>query len=540
MMQWLPPSPLGRIATRLVPATAIVLLFVAGHSTTVFSQDAKPQRQIHDTTVSWHPLYDFDVEQKENVPFYLGGRFVGFGEDGFKTVIEKIGHLPSGTSVVWGCDCSKMLSGPGDATVAKKAFPEQWKQFQQVAQEREISLSGALWPHAAPDDEPPDLPTAEYIEPGAAVEKGDVILSWKSPKGKDMPTHKIWEAKKWPIYHLNGRESGRGPGGFLATLEALRDCEDGSRFRIEWRERDEPPGIRMFPMELREVVAAKRFHLAVECEKEWWPECANCPIHCRFEWRNFESKETPDEDVVYLVDGKLAGMGDTGFDAVLKQLRQLPPGASVTYPKYWLHPKAVHGKDRDRFEAKDLVPFDRRRKDLDEVIEQARLKVGRDRVLYWPKPDYDGTVDEKEEANWFLKSLLRFATIVCDGAKPAKADVVVSWKQTRGEKRRPDSVATYFCNRKEIGVGTSGFLAVLKRLESLADGATVRINPVCIRTHGPFSDPVMMKGQRHFETTGEEPFRGMVDLLGELADRKRLHVEVIPDEGKPYHYPGGK
>jgi hypothetical protein len=234
------------------------------------------------------------------------------------------------------------------------------------------------------------------------------------------------------------------------------------------------------------------------------------------------------------------GMGDAGFDAVLKRLRQLPRGTCLDYPRYCLHGQVSDYPELQEFKAKDLVPFAPRRKELIDLIDRRHLIVGRDRVLYWPKPTYNDRVDENYEASCFLNSLLRFGTIVRDGAKPAKADVVVKWKQNRNGEGRPAAVATYFCNREKVGKGTPGFLAVLKRLESLPDGATVRIDPVCIRTHGPFSDAVTMKGQRHFETTGDEPFRGVVDLLGELARRKRLRVEVIPDEGRPYHYPGGK
>ena len=148
--------------------------------------------------------------------------------------------------------------------------------------------------------------------------------------------------------------------------------------------------------------------------------------------------------------------------------------------------------------------------------------------------------DEEDEAKAYLHSLLGFAAIVRDGAKPAAADLVISWTQDRGGIGPSKSEAVYRCNGVGVGAGTRGFLTVLKRVDSLADGAAVRLDPVCIRTHGPFSDPVVAKGQRHFETSGEEPFRGLIDLLAEAAQRKRLRVEAVPDEGKPNHYPGGR
>jgi hypothetical protein len=140
----------------------------------------------------------------------------------------------------------------------------------------------------------------------------------------------------------------------------------------------------------------------------------------------------------------------------------------------------------------------------------------------------------------FLTSLLSFTTIVRDGAKPTNADAIISWKQDRDQQRHTMSEAAYFVNGEEIGSGKQGFLAVLKRIELLDDGASVRIDPVCIRTHGPFSDPVLMKGHRHFETTGEEPFREQIDLLADAARRKRLRVEIIPDEAHANHLPAGR
>ncbi len=114
----------------------------------------------------------------------------------------------------------------------------------------------------------------------------------------------------------------------------------------------------------------------------------------------------------------------------------------------------------------------------------------------------------------------------------------MSWTQQIDDRGRPRSEAVYQCNGMVTGSGFGGFMAVLKRLASLHDSATVRIDPVRIRTHGPFANAVIIKGQRHFETTGKEPFRGMIDLLGEITRQKRLRVEVIPDEGEANRHPG--
>lgn len=506
--------------------------------------ETDPQRKIFDTTFTWRPWCLWHKSVKPNIPFYVGGRFVGFGADGFKAAIEKFKRLPRGASVVWGPDCGKMPSGPGNEVVARDFFPELWKDFLQVADDRGIILSSKAWPAAVVEDEPPELPAAEYVEPGISARKEEIIFQWEPEKGKKREVFEYWHAWAWPIYSLNGSESGSGRGGFLATLNALREYPNGSLLRVVHcdisQQYHEPPGIGMFNVEFRELVAAKIFRLAVESPRNYWPKHANRPAQCRFTWRNFSSMTTPHDEVVYLVDGKVMGMGDGGFTNALNELRKLPPGAQLEYPRYCLHPQAYSKEQREAFEVKNPLPFSRRGAEFMDVVKERGLVVDRVGVLCWPKPEYDGRIDEGRECDWFLDSLLRFAIIIRDDAKPSDADAVISWKQDRDERRRPLGEATFFYNGEKIGAGTSGFLAVLKRLESLNDGATVRIDPVCIRTHGPFADAVIMKGQRHFETTGEESFRGLVDLLAELAEKKRFHVEVIPDEARSYHCPGGK
>ncbi len=438
-----------------------------------------------------------------------------------------------------------MLNGPGDGAVARSEFPGLWKRFVQVASERGVALSSSGYgPTSASEDGPPELPTAIFVEPGSAREKADVVLSWKPEGSKEAPIEDYWNVRAFPAYSVNGQESGHGPGGFLATLKALHAVPHGSRLRVlNWPAwplsgKDVGPWMYLFPLEFRKLVAAKRFQLVIECPKNQWPTSANCPAGCRFEWRNFRSAATPHDEVVYLVDGAVGGLGDSGFDAVLKRLRQLPLGAYLEYPQYCLHGVPYREPARAAFEAQDLVPFAHRRQELENVVSRGHLVAGRNQVLYWPKPKYDDRIDEEKQRDWYLHSLLRFATIVRDGAKPANADVVVSWTQQIDDRGRPRSEAVYQCNGMVTGSGFGGFMAVLKRLASLHDGATVRIDPVRIRTHGPFADAVIIKGQRHFETTGKEPFRGMIDLLGEITRQKRLRVEVIPDEGEANRHPG--
>jgi hypothetical protein len=481
---------------------------------------AKPgtPQPIRDVTVSWYPRWP--TIDKQTACFYFNRRFVGFDEDGLRAVIDAMRKLPAATSVVWFTDPKKELSGPGGPSLPRGRFPRLWDEFLAVAKERNLPLSSLGY---APQDDYDGTPSHdEYLERAAPVKADDIILTWKSARGFD----------EQPNYAIDGQESGRGPGGFLATMKELEHRADGSRVRLRSTgDHRELPGKGLFLREFDDLIASKRFRVVFEWPKKDWPAWANRPACCRFEWRNFESAETPHEEVLYLVDGKVAGMGDAGFTAVLERLAALPAGAYVEYPQYRIHGMAMEHELREAFRAADLVPFAHRRKELSDLVQANRLVTGRTFVLYWPKPTYDNRVDRGAQQQWYLSSLLRFATIVRDGNQPAEADLVVTWMKKAAEDRT-NLPAEYLCNAEKVGSGTPGVLAVLKRLESLPDGATVRIDPICIRTHGPFRRAIVMQGQRHFETTGEEPFRGLIDLFAEPVQRKRLRVDLLPDEGK--------
>jgi hypothetical protein len=535
------------IDNRRTPVLTILVALLFAASAATRAEDSVSKQPVYDTIIKWEPALWDGTTPRQDISCYLDGKFVGSGDEGFKAALEKISRLPSGTSVVWGPNGEKLVSGPKDPVTPENLFPSLWKQFQQTAKARGLVLSSFAYTFYVEDDADAVEPLiASYIEPGAAKEKDDVIVTWMYEKRKAESEFDQPGVIEGPVYYLDGRRLGSGADGVRAALEALRNYPDGSRLRVVWSNSQwsssynasEPPGVGTFRAEFRELLASKRFRSVIECNKKQWPKYANCPKRCRLEWRQIHSDELTPEGVVYLIDGKAAGTGNAGFDAVLEHLRQLPPGAYLVYPQYHLNGRTSGPKEIREIESKDPVPFRDRRKELSDLVKQNRLVVDRGWTDCLGWSEYGGRVREDVETNWYLASLLQFAAIVRDGAKPAKADAIISWKRKLDQSGQPASEATYSYDGQETGVGTTGFLAILKRLESLPDGAAVRIDPVCIRTHAPFTDPVVMKGQRHFEITGEEPFRGMVDLLAEFAKRKRLHVEVIPDEGGPHHDPG--
>ncbi|MCE9545247.1 MAG: hypothetical protein K8T25_06985 [Planctomycetia bacterium] len=477
------------------------------------AEPSPPPAKNSDITISWDPRWSEDVDEATpQVRFFLDGHLAGRNEPGFQIVLDTMRRLPRGTSIVWWPDAKKMGSRPpGAQTVPSALYPKRWREFQQIAKERGITLSSLGYPPRF--DEEAHYLEATYIEPTAVAVPGDIVLEWK------------WaEDGAWPVYSLDGRESGHGPDGLRATVERLKQYPTGARLRVRGQDTEEqfvrPPNVDDFPREFREVAAARKFRVAFEIRKAHWPLSANRPAICQFEWRNFNLPATPHDEVLYLLDGKPVGMGNAGFDAVLQRIKQLPAGAYLEYPQYHLSSRAATEEEQEKFDAEDPVPFGKRRRELNDIVKQHRLVVDR------------GSIPGDEETSIYLNKLLQFAVIVRDGAKPARADAVISWTQEPREDDEPAAAAIYFYNGQKTGIGTRGFLAVLKKLESLAAGATVRIDPISIRTQGPFRRAVVMRGQRHFELTGADPFFGLVDLLAEEAHRKRLHVELIPSKGK--------
>ena len=121
-----------------------------------------------------------------------------------------------------------------------------------------------------------------------------------------------------------------------------------------------------------------------------------------------------------------------------------------------------------------------------------------------------------------------------DGQAPQRADLVLYWKNFAATDADADpDKAVYTLNGDEVGKGVTGFLAVVKRIDVLPNGAVLHLDPVSIRTTGPFPCPIMIARHRHFARTGREPYQHLIAILAEVMKRKSLQVELIPDEGKP-------
>ena len=68
----------------------------------------------------------------------------------------------------------------------------------------------------------------------------------------------------------------------------------------------------------------------------------------------------------------------------------------------------------------------------------------------------------------------------------------------------------------------------MEELGKLPEGSIVQVR-VCLRTKGPFLCPLIY-GHRHYERTGFEPYVGMFPWLVDLAKKRKLEIQWIPDE----------
>ncbi|MBC7820928.1 MAG: hypothetical protein IAG10_28930, partial [Planctomycetaceae bacterium] len=98
-------------------------------------------------------------------------------------------------------------------------------------------------------------------------------------------------------------------------------------------------------------------------------------------------------------------------------------------------------------------------------------------------------------------------------------------------KRKLETTAGYTINDVEMGEGVAGFAKAMQQLAALPEGAVVHVQ-VCLRTKGRFVCPLIYEGQRHFERTGYEPYCGMIRWLVDVAEKRKLQIEWLPDEAE--------
>jgi len=470
-------------------AAAIAILWF---STTAALRCQADDAPIEDVTIRWTPWH----RKYPEIKLFVNGELVGADREGMEAVLAIVRKLPRGTSIVWGPDTDKMGGGPGGGPNVVRHFPQEWTHLKNIAHENGLTLSSSPFPGRAwPNLEE----VTKVVAAGGPRGDEDIVVSWYCPHGETLellPFGKETEGILALKRHLETQPAGR-------TVRFVLDREEpkSSRF-FSW----EKSAISQYDGTLARVIQARGLRAIVEMPADYlWP-WDTAAHRGTIEWRNSNRDGTTHDEVVYLANGKYVGMGNRGFDALLKFIQDQPADSVIGILAY---------TRRDRV-LPDRVPFQARRAEFDELLKSRSVFL-----------DYlDPGVTRGA-----LETLVRLGTIVRDGRQPQHADAILSWTDYDSTSRKGDaSQAIYTVSGTKMGSGVKGFLAAMEKIEALPDRAVLRLDPVCIRTTGPFPLPMVVHGQRHFARTGHEPYEQLVDVLREVVERKKLVVELIPDE----------
>jgi hypothetical protein len=434
-----------------------------------------------------------------------------------EAVLEIVRKVPEGTSIVWGPNCEKSWTASRFKSTVPEAFPDLWRQFRDVAGANGLILSSSFYGGYSG---PSMSSVARVVPAGGPRGRDDVLIRWDfvPPESLDI--------------FVDEKSVGRDAEAVLAVKKVLETIHPDRTIRFVLA-RKRPDGEDLneafswdalvdstFESTLAAVIERRNLRAIIEKPEEFMLAAEKAARRVGFGWRNYDYfKETPHEKVIYLIDGEVMGIGDPGMDAVLAFLRKQQEGTLLTMPQFSTS-KFVQYVDEDR------VPFPSRRNEFQEIVKTRKIEV-----------DYEPTVPETNFKSDAIHTLLSFGRIVRDGEVPKKADLTLSWRNYAGTNLDADPEpdpedAIYTLDNRDVGKGMAGFLAALRQIEALPKGAVLRLDPVCIRTKGPFPCAIMLAGHRHFARTGREPYLSLLELLGEIVARRGLEVALIPDEAK--------
>lgn len=518
----------------------MIALTITFFITVGFQVESAEAQDVHDVVITT----PFAPGQRPTAAdFYLNGRSIGKDRDAFEVIIEQIAKLPEGSSIVWGPNYARCgsCSGREPACLPEHLFPDLWERLLETAAERKMTLSSdypAPWIRLSPPIPTDQFPKTVFSDQPPESQSFAATLEWSCD-----PTEKKW-AKRHRLSY-NGEEIEP-----LVLRSALGKLEAKSRLLVRLKLTNRAPND---GQELGDLAA--NIH-------EFWrttiaPSLRRSDLQSAFvvpakltpyvgesaprkrliiEWRNYRGKQTPHNEVIYLVNGAYAGRGDQGFDHVLKMIDSLSEGASVVLPQYRLMGRmAKEGKSVDEIDSLNqellkLVPFGTRRQKLDDVIRKRKLTLIHNDEL----PGQASTVVSWGSGDRHASSIASFGRIVYHGETPRTPSLRLGWKDFRANERRkrePESSATFTLNEQTTGKGIDGFSAAMQQIEKLPPGSLIQVK-VCLRTKGPFTCPLIYDGHRHFERTGYEPYFGMFDWLIMIASKKQLEIEWLPDEAE--------
>lgn len=269
------------------------------------------------------------------------------------------------------------------------------------------------------------------------------------------------------------------------------------------------------------------------------------------QWLNYHGPTTPEDQVLYAVNGLYLGHGDEGFEAVLDCVREAAPGDTLVIPHYEYAPwkparpakymfDSQSGNDPRQQKSRQInavlarvFPFAPRKGELDRLVKSCRLRTNSPTIT--PANDLPTTVFDWRAGDMLGETFFSFGRLVRYGEKASPPAAKVGWTDYDAVQLKPrqhESTAVYTIDHRPIGEGFPGFVQVLHELLKLPEGSVVHVQ-VCLRTDGPFEHPILFEKTRHYERTGYEPYFGLFQGLLNVARIRQLHLEWIPDEGRP-------
>jgi hypothetical protein len=481
--------------------------------------------------------------------FYYNGGAIGEGREGFAAIVERIGKLPRGTSIVWGPNYARCgsCSGIEPNCVPKFLYPDLWHELEKAIREHELFLSSDYpgpWLRPVGHNLGTNTFAASLVDVASEKERFDAVIDWKvgeggfEEKGTDLGG-RHWhrfssEGRPLDAFHRDLLLSRLPERARLLVRISFNEKLDTSKpddnpaalahsISTSWREWIAPELKRG---KLKAVVTtspklAEPFRAAVK-------QAAQSPFSIA--WTNFRGPTTPHEEVLYQVNSDFVGRGNDGFSRTLARLEKLPPNTVVTLPCYQLSGRWVFGSfSPEELEARnaklnDLTPFATRLKEFQAKVAERKLKIERDDVLLQTRDPR--SVRDWDSGDRYGDAFVSFGRIVRYDEEPRPAAVRLAWSGYRSE-----SEVFYTLNATDQGKGVTGFAAAMEKLAKLPKGSVVDVR-VCLRTRPPFTCPITFEGRRHFERTGYEPYMGMFPWLIDVARKQGLEIQWMPDELK--------
>ena len=535
-----------------VSACLIGLLFMSA----LFGQNTTVGQEIPDVIFSTpfppnkHPT---------TANFEYNGRAIGKGREAFEDVLKRIRALPAGSSVVWGPNydrcgsCSPTTLG----CLPKHLYPDLWKKLETIVAEHRLTLS-SMYPSSRARSTRRSVrvpfPKSLAFDQPSAHQQFDAVLNWEV--GEILENW--WQAPEGSMAFRDRAHrfssSGKALNDFDLDLFFGRLPENAHvLMRVTLREevvpKNEPNGMAAVADEVRAawdwLIARGLGGIAFKAtlsvppvlakELSDWPNGKETGLS--LSWSNFHGPGTPHEEVLYFANDKYLGRGDQGFDQLLKQLRQLPPSSKITLPRYQYFGRwATETFSEEELESqnaklRDIVPFAARKQELDAQIAERDLKLSFGMASAKRSPQ---TVLDWDSGDRYASEIASFGRIIHHDEQRRRAAARLGWIRYEASERwmrKLETEAIYTLDDAELGEGVAGFAKGMQKLMNLPEGSVVQVQ-VCLRTKGRFVCPLIYEGQRHFERTGFEPYFGMFPWLIDVAQKRKLKIEWLPDEQK--------